>query len=136
MLPHLDEVRDYKTCIEYYNNYTGQMFLHEDFQNRHKHADYNDGLLNFKVFTAEEYSKWKREKFKSVTRRDLQYVKEGRMSMEDFESENTEVKERFERDIALFEKYANNKEYHKILVEEMEDRKRENTEILREYGLI
>lgn len=137
MLPHLDEVRDYKACMEHYNNYSlGQIFIHEDFQNRRKHGDYADGLLNFKAFTFEEYSKRKWNKFERATQRDLQYVKEGRMTMEDFERQNTEVKERFKKDVELFEKYANNEEYHKILVEELESRKRENTEILREYGLI
>ena len=137
MLPYLDEIRDYKACIKHYNTYClEQIFIYEDFQNRDKHADYADGLLHFKVFTAEEYSKQKWDKFKRATQRDLQYVQEGRMSMEEFERENTEVKERFERDIALFEKYANNQEHHQILMEELESRRRENTERLREYGLI
>ncbi|MCM1082285.1 MAG: hypothetical protein NC428_02315, partial [Clostridium sp.] len=137
MLPHLDEVRDYKACIEHYNHYAlSQIYIHEDFWDRQKHKAYADGLLQFKVFTAAEYSKRKWDKFERATQRDLQYVKEGRMTMEEFERENTEVKERFKKDIALFEKYANNPENNRILVEELESRKRENTEILREYGLI
>ncbi len=136
MLPHLDEIRDYKACIEHYNHYSGQLFIHEDFWNRNKYADHNDGLLNFKVFTAEEYSNRERNRFKEANKRDLQYVKEGRMSMEEFESQREDHDRRIKADVEVFEKYANNEEYHKILMEELESRKRENTERLREYGLI
>ncbi|MCM1171024.1 MAG: hypothetical protein NC393_02745 [Clostridium sp.] len=136
MLPHLDEVRDYKACIEHYNHYSSQTFIHEDFWNRRKYADYNDGLLQFKVFTAEEYSNREKNRFKRADERDLQRVKEGRMTMEEFESEKADGDRRLKADIELFEKYANNPENNRILVEELESRKRENTEILRGYGLI
>ena len=136
MLPHLNEVRDYKACIEHYNNYSVQMFIHEDFQNRDKHADHNDGLLNFKVFTAEEYSNRERNRFNGADERDLQYVQEGRMSMEEFESEKADRDRRLKAKIELFGKYANDEQNHQILMEELESRRRENTERLREYGLI
>ena len=56
--------------------------------------------------------------------------------MEEFESEKADSDRRLKADVEVFEKYANNEEYHKILMEELESRKRENTERLREYGLI
>ncbi|MCM1399512.1 MAG: hypothetical protein NC225_08540 [Clostridium sp.] len=137
MLPHLDEVRDYKACIEHYNHYAhSQIFIHEDFWNRRKHADYDDGPLQFKVFTAEEYADREKNRFKGADERDLQDVKEGRMTMEEFEIEKADRDRRLKADIALFEKYANNPENNRILMEELESRRRENTEILRGYGLI
>ena len=137
MLPLLDEVRDYKACMEYYNNYSlGQQRIYDVMENRREPYSYRDGLLNFKAFTAEEYSNRERNRFNGADERDLQYVKEGTMSMEEFESEKADRDRRLKAKIEVFEKYANNEEYHKILVEELESRKRENTERLREYGLI
>ena len=137
MLPLLDEVRDYKACMEYYNNYSlGQQRIYDVMENRREPYSYRDGLLNFKAFTAEEYSNRERNRFNGADERDLQYVKEGTMSMEEFESEKADSDRRLKADVEVFEKYANNEEYHKILMEELESRKRENTERLREYGLI
>ncbi|MCM1082287.1 MAG: hypothetical protein NC428_02325 [Clostridium sp.] len=137
MLPHLDEIRDYKACMEHYDTYSPmQKYIRDNIQNRRKFYPYDDGLLNFKAFTLEEYSNRERNRYKRADKRDLQYVKEGRMTMEKLESEKADRDRRLKADIELFEKYANNPENNRILVEELESRKRENTEILREYGLI
>ncbi|MCM1208384.1 MAG: hypothetical protein NC309_05625, partial [Ruminococcus sp.] len=137
MLLHLDEIRDYKACMEHYDTYSPtQIYIYDNIQNRRNRYPYDDGLLNFKAFTFEEYSNKEKNRFKGADERDLQRVKEGRMTMEEFESEKADRDRRLKADIELFEKYANNPENNRILVEELESRKRENTEILRGYGLI
>ncbi len=137
MLPHLDEVRDYKACMEHYKNYALiQQHIYEATKDRYDLYPYDDGLLHFKAFTAEEYANRQKNRYKRADEIDLQYVKEGRMSIEEFERKKADRDRRLKTDIEVFEKYANNEEYHKILMEELESRKRENTERLREYGLI
>jgi len=137
MLPHLDDVRDYKACMEHYNNYAlGQQYIYDVMDDSRKPYSYRDGLLHFKAFTAEEYANREKNRYKGADERDLLYVQEGRMSMEEFESEKADREKRLRADIALFEKYANNEQYHQILMEELESRRRKNTEILKEYGLI
>ena len=113
-LPRLDQVKTLKDCREILGSdaaYVRDYDLGGEY-------DSDEGMLNYKLYTLEEFTARKKKTVDSVEARD----KERRTRI---------MKEQ----VAIFRKYTEDERYHRKVQEEMERRKAANQEILRGYGL-
>ena len=114
-LPKLDKIATLYDCIEnrltnanIYEGYFDGTFCDED----------NEGLLNFMVFDLKGFEK---DCMKYIERADITY------------KENT--KQHMNEQIAIFRNYTQDENFHQKLTDELERRKSQNQEILRNYGI-
>ena len=113
-LPQLDQVKTLKDCREILGSdaaYVRDYDLGGEY-------DSDEGMLNYKLYTLEEFTARKKKTVDSVEARD----KERRTQI---------MKEQ----VAIFRKFTEDERYHQKVLEEMERRKAANQEILRGYGL-
>ena len=113
-LPRLDQVKTLKDCREILGSdaaYVRDYDLGGEY-------DSDEGMLNYKLYTLEEFTARKKKTVDSVEARD----KERRTQI-------------MNEQVAIFRKYTEDERYHRMVLEEMERRKAANQEILRGYGL-
>ncbi len=113
-LPQLDQVKTLKDCREILGSdaaYVRDYDLGGEY-------DSDEGMLNYKLYTLEEFTARKKKTVDSVEARD----KERRTQI-------------MNEQVAIFRKYTEDERYHRKVQEEMERRKAANQEILRCYGL-
>ncbi len=138
MLPIFNRVVDLKTCMDYFNMYSPSLlFLYreEDFEG--KYNKYNEGLLNLKLYSIEEYIKNKENQRKEFKEKMLHDIKNGKsgLTIEALEEMVQESGEGILEQVETFKKYMNDLETNKRAMQELERRKKSNIEILRAYGL-
>lgn len=138
MLPEMDKARDLKSCVRYYSLFRPSllyMYIHEDFEQ--KWGDkYNESILQLKVYSAKEYaeiSKKEQEEYIKKTLHDIKIGKNG-MSKEEFEYKRGELQIKMNEKIEGFQFLMNDPEQYARIMQELERRKAENTQRLREYG--
>ncbi len=115
-LPQLDLVKTLKDCMEVMGPMAAYVYdLDGDV---YEENDDKEGMLNYKLYTLEEFEEgWKKE-VESVEAR--------------YKESRTQI---MKKQVAIFRKYTEDERYHRMVQEEMERRKVANQEILRGYGL-
>ncbi len=113
-LPRMDQMKTLEDCREILGSNAASV---RDYDLGGEY-DSDEGMLNYKLYTLEEFEERKR---KAVERIESRYKEE----------ETQYMKEQ----VAIFRKYTEDERYHQKVVEEMERRKVANQEILRGYGL-
>lgn len=118
MLSELNKVTDLKACMEYYRTISRERA---------------GGLLNYKLYNAEEYAKIKREAHEEAKRHILYMIDQGRYTKA-AEKIITDGEERMLKRVADFKEKRNNPEKYSEVMSKLECLKAENTEKLRQYG--
>lgn len=114
-LPKLDKITTLYDCIE--NRLTNANIYEGYFDGTYHNKD-NEGLLNFMVFDLKGFEK---DCMKYIERADITY------------KENT--KQHMNEQIAIFRNYTQDENFQQKLTDELERRKSQNQEILRNYGI-
>ncbi len=114
ILPKLDQVKTLEDRMEILGP-TAAYVYDLDFEHE---CDENEGMLNYKLYTLEEFEARKKKSVESVEAR--------------YKERRTQI---MKEQVAIFRKYTEDERYHQKVLEEMERRKVANQEILRGYGL-
>ena len=140
MLPEMDKARDLKSALEYTDMFTANalhmLYMKEEFWQKRFGYEYKESLLQIKVYSTEEYvemRKEEQEKYFKKTLHDIEIGKNG-MTKEELEWEREEGKIYLQEDIEQFQFLMNDPEQYARIMQELERRKAENTQRLREYG--
>lgn len=115
-LPKLDQVKTLEDCMEVLGPTAA--YVYDLDGDKYEEYDEKEGMLNYKLYTPEEFEARKKKSVESVEDR----YKEERMQI---------MKEQ----VAIFRKFTEDERYHRMVLEEMERRKAANQEIIRGYGL-
>ncbi len=139
MLPILDKVTDLKTCVEYYETYNESnlcLYTDKNFGQLYANNWYNEGLLNAKVYSVEEYIEKRKKKLAKAIENDIYMIKIGKSGFteETYEKEKNEMYEWMLERIEKFKSIMNNPNEYDRVMKEMERRKEFNTGLLRNYG--
>ena len=138
LLKQLDKVTDFEACIAFLNEFCSSVLIFIDDGEFGRNYLSNEGLVNFKVFHRfGEYAEYRKKEHEKYEKKMLYMMEKGMigLSMESFQKMQTEGEEPRKRRLETFKKYLDNEQNHKMVMEEMERRKKENLEILRGYGL-
>ena len=143
MLPEMDKARDLKSCVRYYSLFRPSllwmyswMYTDSDFGQKHGGYEYSESFLQLKVYSVDEYAEMKKKKLEESFKETLYLIEKGIRggTKEDFEYEKEKCKIIMQEDIEQFQFLMNNTEQHARIMQELERRKAENTQHLREYG--
>lgn len=134
-LPILDGVTTLKACVEYYR-IMGSSILNICGEDGLGGADENEGLINFKAYSVDEYIQAQNEAAEYWDRYCLNEMEKGRMSPDFYEKNKEDSKKIRLGRIERFKKIRNAPETYAKVMAEMERRKAENIEKLKRYGLI
>ncbi len=138
MLPIFNQAVDLKTCMDYFNIYSSNLlFLYDEENFEGKYHEDNEGLLNLKMYSVEEYITKKERQWKEYEEETIQLIKMGKtgFTMETFQQHLAERNKDRVIPIETFKGYMNDSEKYKRAMQELERRKKSNIEILRNYGL-
>lgn len=140
MLPEMDKARNLKSALRYTDIFTANAShisdIKEEFWQRRCGYEYSESLLQIKVYSVDEYAKMKRKRQEKAFKKTLYRIEMGISgeSKEDFEYKKEEYKMILQENIAQFQFLMNDTEQHAKIMQELERRKAENTQRLREYG--
>ena len=113
-LPRMDQVKTLEDCMEILGSDAAYVYdLGFEYE-----CDEKEGMLNYKLYTLEEFTARKKKTVDSVEAR--------------YKERRTQI---MNEQVAIFRKYTEDERYHRKVQEEMERRKAANQEILRGYGL-
>jgi len=140
MLPILDEVTDLRKCIDYYDMYDTTMmniYVDEKFGLMNSGVEYNEGLINFKVFNTEEFEEKRRTRMKRAEERVKYLISVGGTGYteESYKKEQLRQEERLKKTVSDYEKIMNNPQEYERVMKEMERRKEFNVQNLKKYGV-
>ena len=116
ILPKLDQVKTLKDCMEVLGPTAA--YVYDLDGDKYEENDEKEGMLNYKLYTLEEFEEGWRKEVESVEAR--------------YKESRTKV---MQKQVTIFRKYTEDEGYHRVVLEEMERRKTANQEILRGYGL-
>ncbi len=116
ILPKLDQVKTLKDCMEVLGPTAA--YVYDLDGDKYEENDEKEGMLNYKLYTLEEFEEGWRKEVESVEAR--------------YKESRTKV---MQKQVTIFRKYTEDESYHRMVLEEIERRKAANQEILRGYGL-
>ena len=139
LLKELKPVDNLKSCMDFFLNFQGITAWIIDNEELGAGCEYNEGLVNFKIFNnAEEYAEYRRKYYEEEAKSEIYMIEHGMRGGTVEESKqrhgNGIIEKAVQRDRAKFDKYMHGAN-HKKLLEEMERRKELNLSILRGYGI-
>ncbi len=140
MLPILEEVVDVKTCVEFYQRFFSPMlriYADADYGQSKNCGQYNEGLLNFKVYDVDSFIDCKKVRHKKTSDRWIHLMKIGKTGLteESYAEMINDLKGDMEEQIDIFKfRMQDTLEYNRVL-SELKARKHFNLDILRKYGI-
>ena len=111
ILPKLEKVETLETCYQYLDTF---LFDEENFDGDFR--EYNEGLVNFKMF-------------------DMKTFEEAWSKKVEYADDKEWVAARMENQVSIFRKYMQKEENYRLVVETLKRRKQENHERLRKHGI-
>ncbi|MGN0151929.1 MAG: hypothetical protein ACI39Q_05600 [Wujia sp.] len=138
MIPELDKVTDLKSCMKYFRIYSGtlQHIFSDDIFGQIRGNRYNEGLLNLKLYSVDEYTKCKKEHYE-IREKYFDYEIDNAQSeatKEAFKKTKENAQSAMLKQIELFKRMVKDSELYSRAMRELERRRVANTEKLRSYG--
>ncbi|MCM1283512.1 MAG: hypothetical protein NC242_07770, partial [Roseburia sp.] len=115
ILPRLDQIRELKDCWAFLRGTAYYVYDLDKYEDEDR-----EGMLNFILYDSGELEARARSVIEKLDRKDRDWERDIRIMNEQIE---------------IFRKYAEDETYHRRVEEELERRKIQNQEILRNYGL-
>jgi len=137
LLPVLEKVTDLRSCIDHYYKICPVgigFYFSDDFGNGSPETRNSDWLACFKVLTFEEFKELKQ----TIYAQDMEQYKDKIKNNELTETDKFNIEwltNRLNKDLTGFETWTKDPVLHKRMLDEMEKRKAENIEALRNYGI-
>ena len=140
ILPILDNVKELKSSIEYYQSFhpiLTKLYVDEQFGQQYCTGEYNEGLLNFLVYDTERFS----ENKKIVIEESVKYTKHlmqtglSGYTDEMLENEKNEMYEKMLEQVNTFKEIVNNSDGYDRIMKELQRRKEFNIMKLKQYGI-
>ncbi len=139
LIYELDKVTNLKACIDFIHKSSLLIGYYDDDYGigRYDGARQSEWLLFFKLYTVEEYTELEKSWWKEDDERREAGIKAGLFvySEEKLKKRNIERKERFDRDIENFTRWANDPVRMKKIMDELERRKLVNKEYMKKMGI-
>lgn len=139
LIYELDKVTNLKACIDFIHKRSWPTCYYDDDYGigRYFDASQSEWLLFFKLYTVEEYTELKKSWWKEDDEKTEAGIKAGLFvySEEEMKRNDMEMKERFDRDIEDFTKWANDPVRMKKIMDELERRKLVNKEYMMKMGI-
>lgn len=138
LLKELSKVDSLSRCVEYYEFFHSSNVLYFNPEKPFFDDDeYYEGLINFKVFGIEDFVNHTQKILGETCERMIYMIEKGMVggTIESFKEEQKEYEEDAEERIAIFKRYVDDKQLYKIIQDELEKRKINNTEILKKHNV-
>ncbi len=135
-----DKVVDIKSCVEYYKRMLSpllRIFTKQLYERNDMSVVSNEGLLNFLVYSSEEFKEQKIFQLKRECELELERIRSGKSgcSLEQFNALKESWEEDTNEQIDMFVGARECLEEYDQILTELENRKKRNQELFRKYGL-
>lgn len=142
-IPVLDKVTTLEACIRHFFKYMPGLLridASDDYVKTRLGEEHNEGLLSIQIYGKGRFKEYEaaREKVsKEYDEEELYCINAGLsgLSMEQYRNAVMERKEWLRKQLNAFQIMANDPEWQEKINMELEQRKNNNTELLRKYGL-
>ncbi len=140
VIPEFDKVVDIKSCVDYYQRLLNpllRIFTKQLYERNDMSVVSNEGLLNFLVYSSEEFKEQRIFQLKRACELELERIRSGKSgcSLEQFNTSKESWEEDTNEQIDMFVGARECPgEYAQILME-LENRKKRNQELFKKYGL-
>lgn len=136
LLEKLKNAIDLRRCMDFFWDFEDLVVHIIDNENLGADCEWNEGLVNFKIFSnVEEYAEFRKKRYEINSEHMLYAIENGGTgwTMEDYKKKQISREKNIQRDIELFEKYMSGQNHERVM-EELEKRKELNLGVLRVYG--
>ena len=141
VLPTLNKINSLRECIDFFGDFhPGLLVLNEYTNNLENYSDFaiNEGLVQIKVFTPEQFDEYLKRVCAENEKHTRHLIKIGLSVYTEkmIKEEQNIINEYINNQTRIFFAAINNQSSYNKLINELERRKENNTEILKEYGVI